>query len=88
MLAMKGLTVYFPEENLPSRSLGRMAEYAVLQGLVFAAFMVLFTGLIEPDLRSTPLAAVRQFVIAALFVSPYSFFTAIRGRKKLSSTGS
>ena len=83
ILAMRGLAVYFPAENLPTRSVGRVAEYAVLQGLVFAAFMVLFRGLLEPDLQSDMLSAVKQFAITALVMSSFNFFTAIKAQKKL-----
>ncbi|MFS2176744.1 hypothetical protein ACCC98_12390 [Rhizobium pisi] len=44
LLAMKGLAGFFPPENLRERSVARIAEYAILQGLVFAAFMSMFGG--------------------------------------------
>jgi hypothetical protein len=86
ILAMKGLTVFFPAENLRERSLGRVAEYAILQGLVFAAFMVLFGGFMQPELQSTLTSALRPFAAAALVMSPLNFFMAIHEQKKLRAT--
>jgi hypothetical protein len=86
MLAMKGLAVFFPAENARERSLGRVAEYAILQGLVFAAFMVLFGGFMQPDLQSTLPSALRPFAVAALVMSPLNFFMAIQAQKKLRAT--
>lgn len=86
MLAMKGLTVFFPAENLRERSLGRMAEYAILQSLVFAAFMVLFGGFMQPDLQSTLSSVLKPFAIALLIIGPFNFFTAVKAQKKLRAT--
>ncbi len=86
ILAMKGLTVFFPAENLRERSLGRVAEYAILQGLVFAAFMVLFGGFMQPELQSTLTSALRPFAAAALVMSPLNFFMTIHEQKKLRAT--
>lgn len=83
MLAMRGLTVFFPPENLRERSVGRTAEYAILQGLVFAAFMVMFGGFVEPELQSSFLSALRQFAIAALLISGFNFAMALHAQKKL-----
>lgn len=86
MLAMKGLATFFPAENLRGRSLGRMAEYAILQGLVFAGFMVLFGGIMQPDLQSTLPSALKPFAVAVLVMSPFNFFMAFQAQKKLRAT--
>jgi hypothetical protein len=81
MLAMKGLTGFFPPENLRERSVARIAEYAILQGVVFAAFMVMFGDFMQPELQSSFLSTLRQFAIAALPVSAFNFATALRTKK-------
>jgi hypothetical protein len=82
-LAMKGLAGFFPPENLKHRSLARMAEYAVLQGLVFAAFIVMIDGWLIPAQQSSLLAALRQFGIAALVMSAMNIWVARRAQKRL-----
>jgi hypothetical protein len=85
LLAMRGLTTYFPKENRARRSTGHMAEYAILQGAVFAGAMVLYTGLSswnpEPDLGRM----LRQFFITATVWSVASFAFAFHDRQKLNS---
>lgn len=88
ILAMRGLTVYFPEENLRIRSLGTMVEYAILQGLVFAAFMVLFGGLMEPDLQSSLLGVLKPLAVGTVLMSTSNFFMAIWAQRKLRETES
>jgi hypothetical protein len=83
MLAMKGLAGFFPPENLRERSVARIAEYAILQGVVFAAFMVLFGGFIQPELQPSFLSTLRQFAFGAVPVSAFNFITARNEQKKL-----
>ncbi|WP_028746365.1 hypothetical protein [Rhizobium mesoamericanum] len=83
LLAMKGLAGFFPPENLRERSVTRIAEYAILQGLVFAAFMSMFGGFIQPELQSSFLSTLRQFAFAAVPVSAFHFVSALNAQKKL-----
>jgi len=83
LLAMKGLAGFFPPENLRERSVARIAEYAILQGLVFAAFMLMFGGFIQPELQSNFLSTLRQFAFGAVPVSAFHFVSALNEQKKL-----
>lgn len=83
MLSLKGLTTFFPQENLRERSVGRMIEYAIWQGVVFAGCMVLFTGFTQPDLQPSLIAVLRQFAIGMLAISISSFMTAKSTQTKL-----
>lgn len=83
LLAMKGLTTYFPVANAKDRSIGRMAEFAILQGAVFASAMVLFNGFMHPHQQSDLFAIARQFALPAVFLAVVSFATAYYTRKKL-----
>ena len=83
LLAMRGLTVFFPSENLRNRSTGRVAEYAILQGLVLAAFIVLFNGVMQPELQARLAPVLRQFAIAAVVFSTSNFGIALHARSKL-----
>jgi hypothetical protein len=85
MLAMKGLSAYFPPENLRNRSFRRIVEYALLHGLVFAAFMVVISGFSQPNLQLTPLIALRQFLIGTTVVSVGNVILAVSQQKKLRS---
>lgn len=82
-LAFKGLTVYFPSANLKNRSTARTVEYAILQGLVFASFMVITTSFVEPGLQSSLPIALRQFLIAASVMSIFNIVFGLRQQKKL-----
>lgn len=82
LLAMKGLTVYFPPENLRDRSVGRTFEYALLRGFVFAAFVVVFAGFAQPELYSTPFLELRLFLIGGAVVTASNLFVALNQQKK------
>ncbi len=69
MLAMRGLASFYPPANLRGRSLGRSAEYAVLQGLVFSAFMVLLTGIRSPALHDSLSSIALQFGVGTAVVA-------------------
>jgi len=83
LLAMKGLAGFFPPENLRERSVARIAEYAILQGLVFAAFIVMFGGFIQPDLQPSFLSTLRGFAFGAVLMSAFNFVSALNAQKKL-----
>jgi hypothetical protein len=82
-LAFKGLTVYFPSANLKNRSIARTVEYAILQGFVFAAFVVVTTGFVEPGLQSSLPMTLRQFMIAVSVMSIFNFVAGLSQQKKL-----
>ena len=54
LLALKGLTVFFPAGNLKDRSLTRMIEHALLQGTLFATVIIHFAGLDPKDQADLP----------------------------------
>ncbi|NLS20456.1 hypothetical protein HGP16_28425 [Rhizobium sp. P40RR-XXII] len=83
LLAVKGLTVYFAPGNLRDRSIGRILEYAVLQGMVYAAFIVLFIGFAQPYLQLTTLATLRQFLIGSVAMTVSNILMALNQQKKL-----
>ncbi|RWX79240.1 hypothetical protein EPK99_11825 [Neorhizobium lilium] len=83
MLAMKGLSGFFPEENLKERSIGRMVEYAVLQGAVAGAFLVVVASLSDPQMPISLSSDLRRFVIVIIFVSTPNFAMALHAQKKL-----
>ncbi|MBX5217411.1 MULTISPECIES: hypothetical protein [unclassified Rhizobium] len=83
LLAMKGLAGFFPPENLRDRSVARIAEYAILQGLVFAAFISMFGDFMQAELQSSFLSTLRQFAFAAVPVSVFHFVSALNAQKKL-----
>ncbi|RUM17726.1 hypothetical protein EFQ99_34090 [Rhizobium vallis] len=86
LLAMKGLAGFFPPENLRERSVARIAEYAILQGLVFAAFMSMFGGFMQPELQSSFLSTLGQFAFAAVPVAAFHFVSALNAQKKLGAS--
>ena len=87
-LAMKGVGGFFPPENLVHRSTSRMAENAVLQGLVFGAFMLFIRDLLEPEMHSDLSIMFRQFAVTTILMSGVNFALAFSARKKLQSANS
>ena len=86
LLAMRGLGVFFPPENIRHRSVGRTVEYAVLQALVFSAFMVMFTDYMQANAQSSLIIVLRQFLITAALMFACNLGLALHTQKKLRSS--
>ena len=65
-----------------------MAENAVLQGLVFGAFMLFIRDLLEPEMHSDLSIMFRQFAVTTILMSGVNFALAFSARKKLQSANS
>jgi hypothetical protein len=87
VLAMRGLSWFFPKENLAHRPMGRMVEYAVLQGLVFAAFMLFLVDFAAPEPQSDLSDMLWQFAITAVVMAAANFGIAFYERRKLNAPG-
>jgi hypothetical protein len=58
-------------------------EYAILQGLVFASFVVIATGFLEPELQSSLPITLSQFLIAASVMSVGNIAIGLSQQRKL-----
>jgi hypothetical protein len=80
MPALKGLTVLFPIGDLKDCSLQRIAGHARIQGLLIAAFMVLFRGL-DPDVPPDLAQELLRFVRVTLFWGGLQCLASLYSRK-------
>ncbi len=87
-LALGGLAAYFPKENLLRRSTATMLEHAVLQGMLFAAFLVIATGFMQPESDAGLLRILRQFAFAAATMAAFHFVFAMYLRRSLRNNDS
>ena len=83
LLATRGLQTHFPDRNLATRSKATMAEYAVLQGMVFSAFITSLNCILDVDhaLQGHQLAI--SFLLCTALMAAYYFWSARTAQRRL-----